>query len=195
MCFHNINIPSWDWNAIGSVSTALALVVGVGTLIWQIRTHNANLKQERSKFALESALAAYEHGLTLLEDGNNNRVTWITAARILQRANEIAAAISSPVHIAVMEVQHERYREQASTILGYRDTSKDISFFRGGHTARSDELSISSLETIYHLGSYPSNYEDPLPKGDLRNSMDIEMRAGFPGLYEFLESKTRNSDT
>ena len=116
-------MPNIDWNAIGSVSTALALVVGVGTLIWQIRAHNANIKQERSKFALESALDAYEHGLALLEDGNNNRVTWVTAARILERANEITSAISSPVHKAVMEVQRERYRIRASTILGYDDAT------------------------------------------------------------------------
>ena len=191
-----------DWNAIGSMSTALALFVGVGTLIWQIRAHNANLKQGRSRFALESALSAYEHGLALLEDGNNNRVTWVTAARILERANEIASAISSPVHTAVMEVQRERYRIRASVILGYDDATKDVNFFRGDRSENFDyeeerislrkQLSVlaeSSLATVYNLASYPRGYEDPLPSGGLRNHMGIEMRAGFPGLYEYLASK------
>ncbi|MBK6357935.1 MAG: hypothetical protein IPF44_15150 [Betaproteobacteria bacterium] len=199
-------MPNIDWNAIGSVSTALALVVGVGTLIWQIRAHNANIKQERSKFALESALDAYEHGLALLEDGNNNRVTWVTAARILERANEITSAISSPVHKAVMEVQRERYRIRASTILGYDDATKDVCFFRGERTESLDheeqrssrrqqlsELAESSLATVYDLASYPRGYDDPLPSGALRNHMGIEMRSGFPGLFEFLASKPERS--
>ena len=176
-------MPNIDWNAIGSVSTALALVVGVGTLIWQIRAHNANIKQERSKFALESALDAYEHGLALLEDGNNNRVTWVTAARILERANEITSAISSPVHKAVMEVQRERYRIRASTILGYDDATKDVCFFRGERT-----------ESLDHEEQRSSRgYDDPLPSGALRNHMGIEMRSGFPGLFEFLASKPERS--
>ena len=188
-------MPNIDWNAIGSVSTALALVVGVGTLIWQIRAHNANIKQERSKFALESALDAYEHGLALLEDGINNRVTWVTAARILERANEITSAISSPVHKAVMEVQRERYRIRASTILGYDDATKDVCFFRGERTESLDheELAESSLATVYDLASYPRGYDDPLPSGALRNHMGIEMRSGFPGLFEFLASKPERS--
>lgn len=199
-------MPNIDWNAIGSVSTALALGVGVGTLIWQIRAHNANLKQERSKFALESALSAYEHGLALLEDGNNDRVTWITAARILERANEITSAISSPVHTAVMEVQRERYRIRASNILGYDDATKGVSFFRGEQTTsmgheeersslrqQLSELAESSLATVYNLASYPRGYEDPLPSGGLRNHTGIEMRSGFPGLFEFLASKPERS--
>jgi len=195
-----------DWNAIGSVSTALALIVGVGTLIWQIRAHNANLKQDQSRFALESALAAYEHGLALLEDGNNNRVTWVTAARILERANEITSAISSPVHTAVMEVQRERYRIRASAILGYDDATKDVCFFRGERSESLDHeeertslrqqlsaLAESSLATVYNLASYPRGYEDPLPSGGLRNHMGIEMRSGFPGLYKFLANKPERS--
>lgn len=192
-----------DWNVTGSVSTALALVVGVGTLIWQIRSHNANLKQEQSRFALESALSAYEHGLTLLEDGNNNRVTWVTAARILERANEITFEISSSVHKAVMEVQRERYRIRASIILGYNDPTRDVGFFQGvempvqldpkGNRSslrqQLSELAESSLATLYNLASYPSGYEDPLPVVGLEHHINIEMRSGFPGLYAFLASK------
>ena len=133
-------MPNIDWNSVGSVSTALALLVGVGTLIWQIRTHNSNLKQKQSRFALESALAAYDQALGLLEDGNSDRVTWITAARILERANEITYSITSPVHSAVIEVHRERYRIRASAILGYDDISKDASFFRGEQAARASSV-------------------------------------------------------
>lgn len=194
-------MPNVDWNAIGSVSTALTLAVGVGTLIWQIGAHNSNLKHERSKFALESALAAYEQGLALLEDGNNNRVTWVTAARVLERANEITSSISSPVHSAVMEIQRERYRIRASAILGYDDPTKAAGFFRGeqiGNFSREEDRAVlrqrisaiaeSSLATVYKLASYPQGYEDPLPHVDIRSHMGIEMRASFPGLFEFLTS-------
>jgi hypothetical protein len=195
-------MPNVDWNAIGSVSTALTLTVGIGTLIWQIRTHNSNLKHERSKFALESALAAYEQGLALIEDGNNNRVTWVTAARVLERANEISSSITSPVHSAVMEIQRERYRIRAGAILGYDDPEKTAWFFQGERAdkpsqkedcaaprQRLSELAEASLATVYELASYPRGYEDPLPRVDLGSYIGIEMRASFPGLYEFLATK------
>lgn len=196
-----------DWNAIGSLSTALALIVGVGTLIWQMRSHNENLKHERSRFALDSALSAYEQGLAPLEDGNNNRVTWITAARIFERANQISNEITSPVHTAVMEVQRERYRIKASTVLGYENPTKGEWFFRGERTEneaaenerpsgrrRVLELAESSLATVHNLGSYPRDYDDPLPRGDLRKHMGIEMRSGFPGLFSFLANSREHDD-
>jgi hypothetical protein len=167
-----------------------------------IRTHNSNLKHDRSRFALESALAAYEQGLALLEDGNNNRVTWVTAARVLERAKEITSAITSPVHSAVMEIQRERYRIRASAVLGYDNPAKAALFFRGEKTGnpnqeedrttprqRLSELAESSLATVYKLASYPHGYEDPLPLVDFRTEIGIEMRASFPGLFEFLMSK------
>ena len=105
-----------------------------------------------------------------------------------------------------MDVQRERYRIRASTILGYDDATKAAWFFRGEREDRLDreeersgfyqqisELAESSLATVYNLAVYPRGYEDPLPRGRLRNYLGVEMRTEFPGLYEFLASKPEQS--
>ena len=160
---------------------------------------------------MESCLSGYRTALRLLEDGNNDRITWITSARIVQRANELTKLVSAAPHIAVMEVERELFRERAANVLGLDDHRKGEWFFRGldspeknsEHSAGSQpilngrrptdrsrlpELSRSSIATIYELASYPSNYEEPLVDNDLELRVGIEMRASFPGLFDYLVS-------
>lgn len=201
-----------DWTAVGSVSTALALALGVGTLYWQHRSQLKRDEHERSKFALDSCLAAYRIALERLEDGNNDRVTWITSARMIQRANELSTLVNASPHIAVLEVERELIRDRAADVLGYDNPAKGDWFFRGFDepdqgTARSGatglrphrrnprrqgpvlELSLASVATVFELASFPKNYDEPLRDLNLDERVGVEMRAGFPGLFEYLTTR------
>jgi hypothetical protein len=200
---------SIDWTAVGSIATALALVLGIGTLYWQHRSQQQRDDHDRSKFALDSCLSTYRIALEQLEDGNNNRVTWVMSARMIQRANELAALVTAPAHIAVLEVEKELLRDRAASVLGYDDPTKGEWFYLGHTKPEPDadttgsnvtqyqrqaskrhgpvlELSLDSVGTIYALASFPKGYEEPLRSHDLESHVGIEMRAGFPGLFDYV---------
>lgn len=81
-----MNSCSVDWQLIANMATALALIVAVGVFIWQIVAHRQEKAYTKSQFALQSALESYDLAIELLSDGNNDRVTWVTAARIIVSA-------------------------------------------------------------------------------------------------------------
>lgn len=195
--------------------------MAAGAFIWQIVSHRQEKSYTKSHFALQSALESYDLAVVVLSDGNNDRVTWITAARIIERANQISKNVTEQVHIDVLEVQLERYRREMASILGFDDPEKGAWFFYGSKDICADTdkaakestrpvnianrskgqlkyISEGSLATLYELASYPSDYDDPLEKESFDGKMGIEMRANFPGLYEYLahraEYKTINGN-
>lgn len=197
-----------DWTAVGSIATALALVLGIGTFYWQHRSQVKRDAHDRSRFALDSCLTAYRTALAQLEDGNNDRVTWITSARMIKRANQLASLVIETPHVAVLEVERELYRNRAAAVLGYDNPDIGAWFFQGSdrpdrtpneainHPYRrsrrhggATELSLDSVAAVYELASFPSNYEEPLGKHRLDDRVGVEMRAGFPGLFNFLTSR------
>jgi len=191
---------------------ALALFVAACAFIWQIISHRQEKSYTKSQFALQSALESYDLAIELLADGNNDRVTWITAARIVERANQMSECVTEQVHVDVMEVQLERYRRQVATILGHDSSTTSGSFFYGADSSIEDidtaagnatqpihlpgvskgqlkYLAESSLATLYELASYPSNYDDPLKINSFDQVMGPELRTSFPGLYEYLSHR------
>jgi hypothetical protein len=205
-----------DWTAVGSISTALALLLGIGTLYWQHRSQIKRDEHDRSRFALDSCLVTYRTALEQLENGNNDRVTWITSARMIQRANELSALVTEAPHIAVLEVEKELFRNRAATVLGHGNPAQGAWFFLGAarpnheissvvvvshHPRRRNaqvghgmELSLASIATVYELASFPRNYEEPLPAPELEKRMGVEMRASFPGLFDYLTSHFNHGD-
>jgi hypothetical protein len=209
------------WQTTANVATALALLVAACALVWQMISHRKEKAYTKSHFALQSALESYSQAVEILSDGNNDRVTWITSARIVERAHQIAERITEQVHLDVLEVQLERYRRQMANILGLDNPSKGAWFFYGSQNPGTDietaarestsgiltahgkksqlaYLSERSLATLYELAGYPTNYEDPLRGESLAGMMGIEMRASFPGLFDYLvhrseSEKKRNS--
>jgi hypothetical protein len=197
-----------DWTAVGSIATALALVLGIGTLYWQHRSQMKRDEHDRSRFALDSCLAAFRAALVQLEDGNNDRVTWITSARMIQRANQLASLVKELPHVAVLEVERELFRNRAAAILGYANSDKGAWFFLGvdspdrtvgvgrpqplrrcSRLGGVAELSLDSVAAVYELASFPSNYEEPLREHRLDDRVGVEMREGFPGLFDYLNSR------
>jgi len=191
-----------NWEMAANVATAIALLVAAGAFIWQIYSHHQEKAYAKSQFALQSFLESYNQVLELLSDGNNNRVTWVMAARIIERANQISKSISEQVHIDVLEIQKERYRREMANIFGYMNPEKGGWFFYGSDNtgtdidtaAREAFTSVANipegvLATLYAVATYPSNYEDPLIKKTFDEVKGIEMRHSFRGLYDYLEHR------
>lgn len=199
---------SSSWQTIANIATSTGVIVAVGALIWQIRSSVLEGRLRRSEFCLREVIAAFEEAHKLLHDGNNDRVTWIAAARIIEKGQQIEAGVTHPSHRDVMEIQKDRYRRAFADVLGFNNPDISAGFFYGAalerndvddaaraSTARKDgrhrlaSIPESVLFSIWRFAQYPDEYQDPLPKRRFAEEQ-VEsgtMRVMWPGLTEYLE--------
>lgn len=161
--------------------------------------------ERRSLFNLESAIEAMERAKLLLRDHNNDRKTWIEAARLLGHAKVLAEGVTIDCHERVLEASKLRYRSFFSDLL----ENKTAAFFYGGDssmpisdaarasTAPSDRsrrrslselryLEEASIYRVWEAAQWPSDFEDPVgPTFSPAERHSLMFNA--EGLKEYLE--------
>ena len=70
----------------------------------------ADTRQKDSTFYLESVIGAFQEAKELLEDGNNDRATWIAAGRALEHGRQLSAGVTVQAHLHVLELSRVRDR-------------------------------------------------------------------------------------
>lgn len=165
-----------------------------------------------SKFFLEQSLAGFGHTVNLLNDRNNDRRKWISAARILQQSLELSKRITENEHKSILQIEMDRYRHQLWEILNPYDERITPAFFYGVNDSSLDiheaakqsslptvgepqdrlssvhSLSEKSVFVIWSFMEFPENYADPLR--DTFSQEHIErVRLQHRPLYEYLKHK------
>jgi hypothetical protein len=77
-------------------------------------------------FLSSTCAEAYEEARRLLEDGSNERATWIAAARALAHATDLANGVTDGTHLRVLELHKLRYRRVFHSVL-----QRPAAFFYG----------------------------------------------------------------
>lgn len=178
----------------------------------QLFTQSKSLKEAREKrslFYLDSCVRAFEEARSLLQDGNNDRITWIAAGRALGHAQELARDVTEDSHNSVLELHRLKYRGVFGALL----TNKPAAFFYGvdptlpideaakesSKGARQNgrllisgvrDLSDKALRAVWKAAQWPEDYQDPLGSGFTAQEQE-SLRLLYPGLHEFLEHKAR----
>jgi hypothetical protein len=163
----------------------------------------ADTRQKSSAFYLESAIKAFQEAKELLEDGNNDRATWIAAGRALEHAKQLSAGVTVDAHRYVLEFNSLRYRR----FFGQHLQSKPAPFFYGVSqfenldvteaaklsTSGDDKLisanrklSEKSIHAVWETAQWPENYKDPLGRKFTKAEMG-KLMVLYDGLHEFLE--------
>jgi hypothetical protein len=133
-----------------------------------------------SKFYLDEAVKGIEAAFALLRDGNNNRVTWVLAARILSRVQVLAGNLTSEAHKSVYAIHKDIYRVRFGDILligvhdrgaffyGVEEHIKDLDDARAKHEEVHDVLPIpeSAIREVFEFAKFPRDYDNTL-KADL----------------------------
>lgn len=197
-----------DWETIAYIASALAVVIALLGFIWQIRINVAQRRYDQSAYRLTSSLHAFEEAEKLLKDGNNDRVTWVAAARALERGIRIAADITEQVHFDVFEVERDRYRRIFGDFLGSDNPEIDGKFFYGAPntmrtideaakyaTARANgrpqirNIPERILRIFWDFAQFPDDYEDPISHNEGFSDEELAKSTNaiiYPGLIEYL---------
>lgn len=164
-------------------------------------------QKERSKFNLDTSLEAYEQACRLLENFNNDRETWIRAARLVLHGKKLAEGVTIDEHKRVLEYRRLEYRAFFSRLLATHGSAffygvREIGNLdeaarestarteRNGRVVISDnhELAEASIYAIWEAAQWPLDYVDPLGEkfsDDERSKLILF----YPGLAQFLEHK------
>lgn len=167
-------------------ATAAAVPAALAAIVWTFRQHLETTRdqetqrqlercQAQSAFYLESWKDGVERAHALLIDGNNNRVIWLTAARILVRCEKIEVSITEPHHRVILERFKDEWRLRFSRVLGYENPKVTASFFYGATPetptdqaailSRADSMALpalaeASIRVVWEFAKFPHSYED-----------------------------------
>jgi hypothetical protein len=119
--------PSNNLNISQRLSLLPSIVISAGVLVAILTFARERKKQalERQRHMSEVFLERVKDGfktvIDLLSDQNNNRATWVRAARTLLKSVELKAQISSEEYKIAYELEEERARNDLYTILSLVD--------------------------------------------------------------------------
>ncbi|WP_431475661.1 hypothetical protein [Massilia eburnea] len=166
----------------------------------QATKDDEEVAERRSLFNLEASIQAYSQALGLLRDGNNQRATWIRAARILKHGKVLADAVSVDAHKRALELRLLDYRSEFRDILEH----KPAEFFYGvdsryyelgldrvaelASLANANEachgitatrwLDEKSVYAVLEASQWPDDYQDPL-RDELPGEGEMEEKTYF----------------
>ncbi len=173
----------------------LILLFIAGTMFVGIWAQRKNKEFERSAAYLGNALALITKAKQVLlkPDGSpsNNRIAWVTSARLIVRAELLRCKITELSHQAIFAAEHDFHRHDFHHILKVNGSPLDASFFCG---APSPGMTIGEavydstqekngqkwippriLAVVYRFFQYPETYEDPLQSVDKLSSREVDL--------------------
>lgn len=196
-----------DLALVGALTGVSSLVVTCIIFVRDYRRRREDKLEARSQFYLDASVKGYEEARKLLADGNNDRVTWIQAARALKHAQALSKGIVTDHHQRLLELHridyrvffHQALEQPAAFFFGAKDasvstdaaaaesTAPEMRF--GRHIASTgQELSPKSLYAIWEAAQWRQDFKDPLDD-EFSDANTGQLFVLFPGLHEFLEHR------
>jgi hypothetical protein len=199
------------WSDFGSfiggvISPLLAFASFLGLLATLQEQRAAALRQKTEtddlnyfNHATESIERAYEALAGANPDGTpaSDRLAWLTCARLLLSAKEVAKQISSSSVglLALYDGELEHWRRRFYELLNPRGDLRvgtQATFF--SHPASSDGVQIEerSIRVIFEFADWPEGKPDPIDAVPKYTRIDLDaMKPSMSGVREFIESKPR----
>lgn len=185
------------------IPLGVALTIA-GQFLTQARI-GIDAEEKKSKYYLDACVDAYNQAAELLNDGNNDRSTWIAAARALVHARELEVNVSTDFHQRVLELNRLKYRgvfggvldRSACFFYGVDNEDTPIDEAAAQSTARTTRagrtvtssvryLSEKALRAVWEAAQWPQDFDDPLTE-----SFSLKERERlivlYPGLHEYLK--------
>lgn len=178
---------------IGSIAVAFSATIAFGVYLSNIHRHQQEDAREASETYLEESLSllnkAYE---IFVREGTdppkNDRLLWLTTARMIVRFQKMRQRISEADHIAVADENEEHTRFKFYTILERNKANFSRQYFCPSRNHYSGNIHRKSLAVVFAFARWKEGMPDPLDEVD-----DIELfaRGALPidqhGAEDYLE--------
>lgn len=177
-----------------------------GTMIVAMVSHAHGKSYLHSETNLERALSLINRAAEVIIVGDqltNDRVAWVTCARLLTRAEDLSRKITTETHRLIFEGERDFWRHKFRDLL--RPGGNDLrgSFFCGGKLGETIGEAVAGgdgpdagkkwippqiINVIYVFMSFPEGYEDPLRASDTFGKKERDRLAmlGYEGVHDYL---------
>jgi hypothetical protein len=185
----------------------LGLLLGIVNLIRDVYRRIRDNTEKRSQFHLDACLKGYQEARSLLADGNNDRATWIQAARALKHAQALSKSINTEQHEMLLELHRLDYRgffyhalqRTAAFFYGANDSAMPLEKAAAQSTApetrqgrfvgsTAKEIDPRSIHAVWEAAQWAQDFADPL-NSDFSEAETGRLIVLYPGLAEFLQHK------
>lgn len=173
--------PSSNLSISQRLSLLPAIAFSAGVLVAILTFARERKKQElerqrhMSEVFLERVKDGFKAVIDLLSDQNNNRVSWVRAARTLLKSVELKSQISSEEYKVAYELEEERARNELYTILSLLDkkTSERVplppQFFYGIDDWRTcNSLDVAAIKASSKIVASSITIDEVPPQAHLR---------------------------
>jgi hypothetical protein len=141
------------------MSTLSAIAISCGVMIASItylRDRDSQVterKKQNDEIMLRLAKEGFDETYDLLKDQNNNRVTWIRAARILYDSLGLKKEVELPQYVKAFNLAEERLRNQLYRVLQTEPNNPEESdkaslpgqFFYGAKDWKDSKLTVDEV--------------------------------------------------
>ena len=104
-----------------AITISAGVLVAILTFARERKKQELERQRHMSEVFLDRVKDGFKTVIDLLSDQNNNRVTWVRAARTLLKSVELKTKISSEEYKVAYELEEERARNELYTILSLVD--------------------------------------------------------------------------
>jgi len=155
--------------------TVAAVFAALAAFLFSTYKYSGQKSYEKSKFYLESSIENIRRSYAMLADGNNERIIWIAAVRILRHSQQIAEKITEDEHIKLFEIEIDYQRIKYATFLKYSasfyygvapdlplsEAAKQSNAGEDRYISKVRNIPPEILYALYEFTKFPGSYKDP----------------------------------
>ena len=189
-------ISELDLTGVVDLITLPILLATVITAVW---IHRRSIEFTKSREYLDHAIEVIDQarGVLTKPDGtmDNDRIKWVTAARLITRAEHVISLISVESHQKIIEAAHDYQRHQFNDLIeetvgiknsvglptafflgaNYKGITLGEAAFHPSQAKHADAwIPERGIAVVYRFFQYPEGYEDPLSSSTNLASSEIE---------------------
>lgn len=186
--------------------TFIVVAVALSVAVWvQFRKDS----QGASEDYLNRAISLIEKAHEILSNeagcAKHDRVSWVTAARLLQTAEVLEKKIKEESHLDIYASEKDYQRHRFHKLLAHQGKPLPAEYFLGGNIVYGDIgasaysktsgkvggewIPIKAVSVVYRFKTYPDNYIDPLGSAKDLSYKEIDKLDTFgqDGLIDYLK--------
>lgn len=186
-----LNIPDTTNRVtlVSSIPISSGVLIAILTFLRERRKQEQENERNRAKFYLELAERGFEEVYELLKDKNNNRITWVRAARVLLKTRSLKTQVDAEDFNRAFLQLEERVRNElyrALTIGGENGERASLppQFYYGiDDWASSITLDEAAIKSSSKINAYAVLIDTVPPEPSLKPLAEKSIIA----IYDFLE--------
>lgn len=184
------------FQAVGSIAIALSAIIAFSLYRLNLNRHKDEDEYKASQTFLKEAINNLERAYEIFTDAGentspprNDRLLWLTTARMILRYDKLKSRITKAEHIDIVEEHEEYWRFQFYKLIDTNNSHFTKAYFNpSGKPHSGDCIARNSMAVIFSFAQWKEGAKDPI---DEVNDKLLFAKGAIPinqfGALNFLE--------